>query len=74
MIAAGKIEALPTPHYSKGTHGQSQIRHRLGRPFGSESWAAKSAARLGVSSTPRPRGWPQKTEIMNCHRLFRGLT
>src|SRR3989442_7299836 len=36
-----------------------------GRPFGSETWMTRTAARLGVSLTPRPRGRPRKTEKMN---------
>jgi putative transposase len=33
---------------------------RRGRPFGSESWQAEVAARLGLESTFRPRGRPRK--------------
>ncbi len=31
-----------------------------GRPFGSESWRAELAARLGLESLLRPRGRPRK--------------
>jgi putative transposase len=33
-----------------------------GQPFGSEAWQAKTAARLGLESTFRPRGRPRKIE------------
>jgi putative transposase len=31
-----------------------------GSPFGSEGWVLKTAADLGLESTPRPRGRPKK--------------
>jgi len=34
-----------------------------GRPFGDESWTATTAARLGLTSTLRPRGRPQVREL-----------
>ncbi len=33
---------------------------RRGQPFGSESWQAEAAARLGLESVLRPRGRPRK--------------
>jgi putative transposase len=33
-----------------------------GRPFGSEQWTEKTAARLGLQYTPNPRGRPKKQE------------
>jgi putative transposase len=33
---------------------------RRGRPFGSEAWVAKTASRLGLETTLRPRGRPRK--------------
>ena len=31
-----------------------------GQPFGSEAWVMKTASRLGLETTLRPRGWPKK--------------
>jgi DNA-binding MurR/RpiR family transcriptional regulator len=33
---------------------------RRGQPFGSPVWVAQSAARLSLTATLRPRGWPRK--------------
>jgi hypothetical protein len=33
-----------------------------GRPFGTETWVAKTAALLGLDLSPRPRGRPKKHE------------
>jgi putative transposase len=33
---------------------------RRGQPFGSEAWVAKTASRLGLETTLRPRGRPKK--------------
>jgi putative transposase len=33
-----------------------------GQPFGSESWQAAVAAKLGLESLPRPRSRPRKTQ------------
>jgi putative transposase len=39
---------------------QSIVR---GQPFGSEAWQARTAARLGLESTFRPRGRPRKNAL-----------
>jgi putative transposase len=41
-----------------------RLRHSVtrGRPFGDESWTAKTAERLGLESCLRPRGRPRKSE------------
>ena len=39
---------------------QSIVR---GQPFGSEAWQAKTASRLGLESTFRPRGRPRKNGL-----------
>ena len=38
---------------------QSVLR---GQPYGSEAWQQKTAKRLGLESTFRPRGRPRKTD------------
>jgi putative transposase len=34
-----------------------------GRPYGSDTWVARTARRVGLTSTLRPRGRPRKTNI-----------
>ena len=45
-----------------GTKEEEAVQRsiRRGQPFGSESWQAEVAARLGLESAFRPRGRPRK--------------
>ena len=39
-----------------------RVSAQRGRPVGSERWVARTAAKLGLESTLRPRGRPRKAE------------
>jgi len=46
---------------SDGDLRRLRLSAERGRPFGDESWALKTARRLGLESTLRPRGRPRKS-------------
>ncbi|MDB4778378.1 transposase, partial [bacterium] len=42
--------------------GDIQTSLKRGRPFGNQSWQTRTAKKLGLESTLRPRGRPRKTK------------
>ena len=59
--AAARLDGAGQPAVRpRGGGGGAQRSIRRGQPFGSDSWQAEVAARLGLESTFRPRGRPRK--------------
>jgi putative transposase len=71
--ALGRSEERRRARWTKMVHAPladkelAALRRSLnsGRPYGSDSWVAKTAANLGLPLSSRPRGRPRKDEKMN---------
>ena len=67
LLSAGKSVGQAVPdivqrdviHWIASTKGPGLYR---GRPFGSENWQNRTAKRLGLQSTKRPRGRPRSSQ------------
>ena len=66
LLAAGPVDlprnwvALVNKPHEQVAAIQNSVQHSA--PFGSHAWVARTAARLGLEWTLRPRGRPRKTQ------------